>query len=551
MRPEIAMRSVRVLSALVALAVLSLACGGAGDEGPRDASGAPAGATAVAAISSDLSGVNPLLSNNSVTRAVLDAVFVRLLAEQPDFSAGPPSFEPRLAESWSWSEDGRTLTLELRRDARWSDGAPVTAADVVWSFDAAADPAIAWTHSETRERIEGYRALGEHTVEVRFQSAYPNRLSDLNECPILPRHVWSEIPFAEWRQNGGWFRRHLVASGPFVVADWKANSEVVLRRNPHYFRDGRPRLDRLVLLVVPDRVNRLEMLLAGEIDFVTGLRPSVASRVEASPRADLFSYWHRQYHYLVWNGCEPPFDDPVVRRALTLAVDRQSVIEAVYGDYARMAVSPVLSSAWVFARELEPWPWDPAEARRLLAARGFTDSDGDGLLDRDGETLHVGVATNVESEMRADMATMIHSQLRDVGVDAELVLREFGVLMDALRRHDFEAGLSSWIVDTSFDLKNLFHSEAVGSGQNFGCYRNPEVDRLIDLAREQTDLAELKRILIEIQELVHRDQPYTFLAEVQRLNGVSRRLGGVTPSSLTPFGELEEWSIGPPEPAAP
>lgn len=535
-------RPSRLRSAPAALALLALACGG-GDR-PARRSDAP-GRPVVIAVSSDLGGVNPLLSAGRGTLDILNHVFLRLFAEQPDFADGPPTFEPRLAESWSWSGDGRVLTLELRRDAAWSDGVPVTAEDVVWSFDAAGDPEVAWSHAESRERIEGYRALGEHTVEVRFRNAYPGRLSDVNECPILPRHVWGRVPFAEWRQSAGWFRENLVASGPFVLARWRPNQLFVLERNPRYHRAGHPKLDRIVFRVEPERANRLELLLSGEVDFVSGIRPSAAARVEASELAGVKAYWHRQYHHIVWNGCSPPLDDPEVRRGLTLALDRESLVEAVYGEYGRVAVSPILSNTWAFA-DLEPWPWDPQEARRLLAARGFRDRDGDGFLDRDGERLAVTLITNVENGMRVDLATLAHSQLGEIGVDAALDFREFSVLLANLDAHDFDAALSSWTIDTSLDLKNIFHSSSVDGGQNHGCYRNPEVDRLIDLARSQTDLAEIKRHLVAIQEIIHRDQPYTFLAEVQRLDGVARRLRGVEPNPLAKYGALEDWSVAPP-----
>ena len=530
--------------ALSTIALLALACGGGGEPAvDAPAESALQNGTAIIAISGDVTGVNPLLSTGRVSRTILDAVFLRLFAEQPDFSDGPPSFEPRLAKSWSWSEEGRRLSIELRRDASWSDGAPVTSADVVWSLDAASDPDIAWVHSETHERIVSYRALDEYTIEVRFRNDYPGRLSDLNESPILPKHLWSRVPFSDWRQSGGWFRDNLVGSGPFVITSWKASSELILEPNPHYYRKGYPKLARLVFQVVPDRANRLELLLSGQVDFVSGLRPSAAPRVTASETVALATYWNPQYLYIVWNGCEPPFDDSVVRRAMTLVIDREALVEAVYGDHARVAFSPMLSDTWVSAPGLEPWPWNPKEAKRLLASRGFTDTDGDGLLDREGRTLSVQLSTNPENEMRVDMVSLIHGQLRDVGVAAEIDLREFSVLMDDLRKHEFEAGLSSWIVDTTFDLKSLFHSSSIDAGQNFGCYRNPEVDRLIDLARDQTDLQELRRHLIAVQEAIHRDQPYTFLAEVQRLSGVNRRLQGVVPNPLATYGSLEEWSL--------
>lgn len=196
-----------------------------------------------------------------------------------------------------------------------------------------------------------------------------------------------------------------------------------------------------------------------------------------------------------------------------------------------------------FNRELEPWPYDPEAAREILAERGWSDRDGDGILDRSGESFSFDLSLGTGNPVRRDAAIIIQSQLAKIGVEVELDIMEFGVMIDRNLEHDFEATLSSWVIDTTLDLKYAFHGDSIEQAHNWGCYRNDEVDRLIDLARRQARPEDATPYLDRIQELIHRDQPYTFLWEPMRINGVSTRVHDARPDALSTFGNLEEWWV--------
>ena len=494
----------------------------------------------------DIGGINQLTgAETRFEQDIIDLLFLRLFEEQPDYAEHPPTFAPELAENHEWSEDGLILTVRLRPDLEWSDGVPITAEDVAWTFRAQTSPEIAWQSAQSKEAIEEVVAIDETTVEFRFSEIYFSRLPDLNEGVILPKHAWSELPFAEWRSNEDWFREHLVVSGPFNLSHIVPQQEIVLERNLSYHRDGYPRLDKVVFRVIPDRTNRVEHLLAGEVDFVEHVLPNRAADLEASKRAGLISLWHRQYTYLAWNGCEGPFADPVVRRAMTLAIDRESLVEALWGDYARPGLSPILSSIWAFNDNLEPWPYDPDEARRLLANRGWTDTDQDGYVDKHGARLAFELTTNGDNRLRADAAVLIQEQLRSIGVDAQVVLLEFHRLVANNAEGDFDATIGAWGIDTSLDLKYAFHTYAIENAHNYVCYSNAEVDRGIDLARRQLEPSQARPYFDLVQEILHREQPYTFLWEPMRLYGVSHRLREAKPNQLSAYFNLEEWWLAP------
>ena len=506
-------------------------------EGPRTD-------TLVIGTAVDATGVNQLTGAHSrFSQDVIDLLFLHLFEEQPDFARHPPTFRPQIVKTHSWSDDNLVLNLELRDDIRWSDGVPLTADDIEWTLEAQTHPAIGWSYAHSKEAIESIEVLGRYRLAVRFSRIYSSRLADLNQGVIMPRHAWGELPFDEWHGNAGWFLDNLVVSGPYTVARWRPQAEIVLERNPRFYRKQRPRTRRVVFRVIPERSQRVRQLLAGHLDFVEQLQLDDLPLVASSKRAQPLSYWHRQYTHIVWNGCREPFSDPRVRRALTLAIDRRAIVEALLGHLARVGVSPIPQSIWAFNNELRPWPYDPVRARRLLADAGWRDHDGDGILDRQDRSLSFDLTTNADNRLRVDAGLMIQSQLDRIGVEARMVTLEFNTLVDLNIEHDFDATIAAWGIDTSLDLSYAFHSDSAEGGYNYGCYNNVRVDALIDGVRRQSQIADAAPMLDELQAIIHREQPYTFLWEPRRVDGASNRLRGARPNALSAFYGLEEWRL--------
>lgn len=501
--------------------------------------------TAVIASSVDLGGINELtLTATAVTDEILFRLFLHLVEEQPDYQKHPPTFNPQLAQSWEWSADHKALTFHLR-EAVWSDGVPVTAEDVRWTWQAQIHPAVGWTSSFMKRSIRDVEVVDPRTVRFHFHQASARQMLDANEGVILPKHVWSQLPFDQWRARSDWFRDHLVTNGPFLLESWTPQQEVVLKRNPRYYVPGLPKLERVVLRLIPDQGNQVTQLLSGQVDFVPSLLPGDAERVRKSPDLNLVPIWYRSYVAIVWNNARPLFADRDVRRALTLAIDRQALIDTLWGPYARASSSPIVQDAWAYDPKIRPWPYDPAEARRILASKGWKDSDGDGWIDRDGKPFSFELTTNAGNQPRVDALVMIQEQLKRVGIQAQPKVLEFHTLVQANDRGAYDGTLTGISMDTSLDLRYGYHSASIQTGDNFSRYSNPEIDRLIDAASAQLDVRRSLPYLLQIQEILHQDQPLTFLWESQRLLGFNRRIRDARPSSLSLFANLEEWHIEP------
>jgi len=555
--PSPSRRSASLLALLIALSI-ALACGPrgesdtpradqAGEETPAAMDATPrSGGTIVVGTIADMDSINEALSAGTrATDDVLFLMYLHLLDEQPDFKEHPPTFAPELAESYEFSDDHLKLTFRLRDDVTWSDGEPVTAEDVRFTWQAHVSPAVAYNQAYLKENIRDVEVVDPHTVVFHYSKVSPYQLNAAIEGVILPKHAWGQLPFDQWRSNAAFFREHLVVDGPFTLERWTPQQEVVLERNPSYFETGKPYLDRIVFRQIPEKANQVSQLLSGELDFVEQIPVTDVPRVEKDPSTKVQSFWHRLYTYVAWNMDSPLFAEASVRRALTMAIDRNLIIETLWGRFARLAVSPIVHDVWAFDRSIEPWPYDPERARQILADAGWKDSDGDGILDRDGMPFSFDLITNQGNQARIDATVMMQEQLRKVGIDARPRVVEFNAMMSRLFDRDFQAGFSAWGMPTSLDMRYAFHTSEIDDGGNFSGYSNPEVDRLIERMEDLPDITEAKPILLRLQEILHQDQPMTFLWESQRINGLNARLQGVQPNVLGSFRGAGSWWLTP------
>ena len=538
----------RCLAALLAAGVLCLA--GCRREPASDTrsrtTGPHRGGTVVTGWTSEPGGVNELIVPSSQpTNEMLFRIFLHLVEEQSDFDQHPPTFAPQLARSYDWSADHKLLTFHLRDDVVWSDGVPVTADDVRWTWQAQIHPDVVWDNANSKQWITDVEVVDPHTVRFHFSRVYFKQLLDANEGVILPKHAWEKLPFSEWRKSADWFKQHLVVNGPFTIASWQPGQQLVLQRNDRYYEKGLPRLDRVVMRLIPNQAAGLNQLLNGELDFVPQIAPGDVLRAKAAPQIQLIALWFNIYVAVGWNNENPLFRDPEVRRALTLGIDRQTIVDTLLGPYGRVADSPVVQMVWAHDDSIKPWPYDPAEARRILAAKGWKDTNGDGVLDRGGKPFSFELITNSGNQLRTDATVMIQDQLKKIGVQATPRQVEFNTLASLTNDGKFAAAMIGFTMDTSLDMRSNYHSQSIGDGANYVRYRNPEMDRLVEQAASQPDVLAAKPYLDQIQQLAHREQPVTFLWESQRLTGVNKRVKDVRPTLTFSFFNLKEWWVEP------
>lgn len=536
------MRMIARLTALTAMLSLSLACGSK-ELQDHDSSTTPThGGTVVVGVASDLQNWNPYLDTTQFGDDILRLLYPSLAIEQTDFRDHPPTFAPNLARDWSWSEDHMVLTVHLDESAVWSDGVPVTTDDVLFTWEIQQSEDIGWTGIYVKDAIQNIEATDTHTVVYTFDRLYPYQLMDAVEGVIVPAHVWKEIPTETWLETD--WAANALSAGPFVFESYTPQQEIVFKRNPNFWKENLPYLDRVVWRIVPSQASLVTQLLAGDLDLVDVIPARDAERVAADAAVELIQNPDRGYGYLGWNNHHPVFSDPEVRRAMTLAIDRETIVDNVFQGRSGPSLGPVLSDMWAFNDELKPSPYTPEKAREMLSAAGWTDTDDDGIIDRDGESLSFNLMTNSENQTRKDIAVLVRDQLALVGVEANLDFVDWGTMVQRQASGDFDAFIGSWIESTFIDLQDTWHSAADDEPTyNYVRYSNPEVDRLIVEMNEMGTFEKQKPIIDQLQLLIVDDHPYTFLYERTQISGLNRRVRGADVNEISAYFNISQWFV--------
>lgn len=511
---------------LIALVVLLPLLGGACERGADPRRG---GAVVIGA-GSDLDHANPLVSVDGWTSEILRfALFAPLLRYGPDLDV-----EPWLAESWEMDGD-TAVVLRIRRDVTWHDGVPTTAHDVLFTFERATDPATGFPNASYFAHWTGGTVIDSFTVRFAFVP-HAEPLAGWPFTPLVPKHLLDSVPPEELRQTA--FNRSPVGNGPFRFVSQRPNDRWVFEANPEFpaALGGPPLLDRLVWRVIPDNTSQLTELRVGQVDLVLQPRPDQIRELARRPDLRVLEKASRQYTFIAWNGTRPPLDDPSVRRALAMAIDRDRILEGLRAGLGSPAVGPILPFHWAYDPDLEPVPFDPDAAVALLADAGLRDRNGDGRLQRpDGSTFQIEIAFPAGSDFTRDLGEVVRSDLARIGVRATTRPLEATVLFANVTSPErrFDAVLLAWSGDLRLDLTDTFHSDALGAPYQFASYANPDVDRLMDRAAVEQDRNAARPLWQRAQRILRDEQPWTllyyqtdaFLAR-DRLQGVEMDIRG-------------------------
>ena len=532
------------------LAVLAAGCGEAGDDGsgapPPSAGTVPdsarSGGTAVVAGRAELSSMNALVSTGSGAAQVQRHVLFTTLVRYDSLLR----VRPYLARSWELNEDSTEVVFRLRRDVRWHDGEPTTAEDVAFTFRRATDPDVPFPNRSYFARWDSVEVVDEYTLRFHVRPAYALLLG-WAQTPIMPEHVLGSVPDSALRTHP-FGTRSPVGNGPYRFVEHRPGERWVFEANSDFPEElgGRPHLDRLVYRVVPDPAARMAELRSGGVDLVPRLAPSRVPEVRSSPDLQLESYPSSEYVFVTWNQRRPLFESARVRRALTMAIDRPTLVESIRGGFGRVADAPMGPWHWAFDSTWTPLPHDPDSARSLLEAAGWRDRDGDGIRERNGRSFSFELVTAGPSQRR-DAALLIQSDLREVGVEAAPGVMEASALTSAITgpERDYGAALLSWTRDLVVDDRDLWSCDRPDAPFAFAGYCSPEVDAVVDSLAVARSRRQRRRLLGRYREILVRDQPYTFLYHVNRLDAHRRSLRGLVLDARGAWTSARGWWLAP------
>lgn len=494
------------------------------------------------AFGTGLKTLTPLVSSDAYASEVQSYVIEPLISRDPDTL----EWKGLLAERWTISPDGLTITFKLRRDVTFSDGQPFTAKDVAFSFAFIMNEKIAAPRARAYyAKVASVRAVDDHTVEFVFAEPYFNALALAGGMDILAEHFYKR--FLDDPRAFNESRGLLLGTGPYRLPDperWTPDQgRVELERNPRYWGPVDGAYDRIVWRVIENDSARLTTFRNQEID-VYGARPreyqGLLDDAALAGRTHQFEYMSPTagYSWIGWNqsrGGKPTrFADARVRQAMSHLTDVQRLIEEVFLGYGEAAVSPFSERSPQHDKALKPIAFDLERARTLLREAGYEDRNGDGVIEgADGAPFEFELTFFQDNEDTRRMVLF----LRDIYARAGVVMKprptEWSVMLDNLNRKDFDAITLAWTSGVEVDIFQMFHSsQTMEGGDNFISYRSPELDRLIDAARAEVDEDKRMALWRQAERVMVEDQPYTFLLRRKSLVFVDQRIANLQNTAL-------------------
>lgn len=447
----------------------------------------------------------------------------------------------QIADEMNWLDDV-TLEVKLHQGVKFHDGTEMTANDVVYTFERIiTENAIEFPepHSSPRKGfvalLESIEEIDDYTVLMHFSGPWPPFMQMIVHNQIVPKSYLEEIG------TEGFIGAPL-GTGPFkFVSAQPGLTEIVLERFDDYY-GGSPDLEPVgpacvstaIFRVIPEASTRVAALLAGEVDIIQAVPPDLVDTLAQTPGIQVKSAPGTQPKWMEMNITEAPFDDVRVRQALNYAIDKQLIIDEIFGGRAVALPGPLSPFNNSVNKSLEPYPYDPDKALSLLAEAGYSDTDEDGLLDKNGQPFSFTMDT---LEIQRVLAQAVAGQFRNIGIDASVRVWDYGVVKPQLLNCERTAFLEDW-GDSAFDPVGHFEAkwhtrvegEPYGRG-NFSCYTNERVDELIKLGETTVDIDERQAIYDEAQQIVYDEAPAVFLILPEEAEAASDRVQNWEPAS--------------------
>ncbi len=497
--------------------------------------------------------LTPLVSTDIYARIIENLVLQSLAERDPDTL----EWVPILATGWRISDDGLTITFDLRADARFADGSPVTADDVVFTYEQIMDPKIDTPHVRSYyAKIDRVDKDGDHRVVFHLNEPYFKGFEICAGLSILSKKFYSRFTPQQFNETPGL----LFGSGPYQLSvapeTWRPGlGQVELVRNDRYWGLA-PAFNRIVFREIEEDTARLASFINGEIDWFSPT-PEQYPTLKDDPTINKRAHRHEYdtilsgYRYIGWNqqrdGKPTFFADARVRRAMTMLIDRQQMCQRLMSGLATIATGPFHRLGNQFSPSVEPWPYDPPRAIALLKEAGFEDRDGDGVIEsQDGRPFRFKFTYRTGDENYHQMALYLKDAFARAGIAMELDRLEWTIMLQRLDERDLDAITLGWSGTIESDPYQIFHSDQMaGRGHNFIHYKNEELDRLIEQARVTLDEEERMQLWHRCHEIFHEDQPYTFLFTMRRVNFVDKRIHHVLRTKLG-LNPKVEWYVPAP-----
>jgi peptide/nickel transport system substrate-binding protein len=432
------------------------------------------------------------------------------------------------------SADGLTYTVKLRRDAKWHDGTPFTAKDVVFSYQALINPNVKPADVVGPAEMETMEAVDDFTVRWRMKRRYAPILTALADFYIVPHHILSKSPDL----NTDPYNNRPIGTGPFVFSEWVKGSHIILQANKSYHGPG-PYLDKLIFKSVPDLTVLFTQLKTGEIDVVgyQGVLIDHYNEAKTLPNVKVFAESNPDMEIFGFSHLLPMFQDRKLRQALYYGINKKPIINDVWLGLPLEADTYISRTHWAYNPKVkDAYKYDPEKAKQLLEEAGWK-LGSDGIRVKDGKRLSFNNSAATGNKAREKMQLIVQQQFRQIGVEMKIDNKAPAIMWaDFYRKTQFETywGGQGRTVGPDPDYTIRLHSSQIpvktGKGYNTMAYSNPEVDRLIDAGVQEVDQDKRKVIYQQLQELLVVELPHLPIYHSTYIDGIKATVQGFQPN---------------------
>ncbi|MDB4965540.1 MAG: Oligopeptide transporter, periplasmic oligopeptide-binding protein OppA [Myxococcales bacterium] len=478
-------------------------CPGDGAAPPRD------GGELVVHVEAEPAILCDLVEHDAWSRWIAENEIMETLLYQDPWSG---KITPRLAATFELTADA--LTLHLRAGVKWHDGKPLTAADVAYTIGRARDPAVGADQRSDFEPVSTVETPDAATIVLKLTRPAPFLKQALAHLSILPEHLYQGKDVRRADAS-----RAPVGTGPFKFVSWHRGEELIMERNADYWGE-KAHLARVRFKFVRDREVAWELYHRGDLDLLWQVPSSHFEDARNDPKLSghrLLAWTPRAYFFVVWNTERGRLADRRVRRALTMLLDRPRFNQVAFSGHARDITGPYVPGTPSYDATLPPLPVDAAAAKKLLDEAGV-------------KTMKLTFLASAGSRTVEQLATLMKEDFAKAGITVEIATVDFAVQLDRLRHHAFDASALQWTMLLEQDNFTLFHSSQAAGGQNYGSWKSPEADALLDQIRATGDDDARHALDRKLHRLVYDEQPYSFISmrEVETL--MQRRVHALVPS---------------------
>lgn len=486
--------------------------------------------------------LNPILLNKTETSGIETVIFSGLLKLDKDLNWQPDlAIEVPTVENGGISADGKTVTYKLKQDIHWHDGQLFDAEDVLFTYELVTNPSINVFNREGYSNITDIQALDPYTVQINFDTSFAPFQTLFTT--ILPQHILG----GQKNISASSFNKAPIGTGPFMFKQWDQGEQLILDAYPEYNGNDGPYLEQIKFKFAQDQTVLVEMLEKGEIDILQDFSYALTDKISAVKGMEIVNLASLEWEHLDFNLNNRILQDKNIRQAIAYAIDRQEIINTVFGGQGEIAHTDIPSQSWAYNQNVKKYNRDLNKAKQLLEDSGWKDTDGDGALDKGGTKLQLRFSTSQGYISREQVQQLIVKQLNQVGIEVLVENYPNDILLgDILRNQNFDLILYAFIANTDPVNYNLWHSSQIPpAGQNYLGYKNPEMDVQLDLALNNPNLDVRKQALHKTQEILMEDLPVLPLYFRPRMNAAKQEIKGFEPNPRSGglFWNIQEWWI--------